>query len=125
MQKLNAAKANKWMPVPATKVVSSMETVPKIDESLEEDEFQVEIPPSKTVADLHAKTLKVKIMDAAGTELVGHYFDPNNLGDEDHRSKILKIPASIQNDFKNQKLTVAIKKKKDGMLRRESVQKGN
>ena len=43
----------------------------------------------------------MKIEDKDGKELVGHYFDPNNLQDEDHGTKILTIPAELMKNFKN------------------------
>ena len=101
MLQLTAAKNNKWSPLPKTKVVTSQQTIPKINESLEETEFQVEVPHNDILAGLGAKSLKVKICDKDEKELVGHYFDPNRLNDEDHRVKVLNIPTEMQKNFKN------------------------
>ena len=55
----------------------------------------MEIQPTDSLLALNAKSIKVKIEDKDGNELVGHYFYPNQLKDEDHRVKILIIPTDL------------------------------
>jgi hypothetical protein len=97
--------------------------VPKIDETLEETEFQLEIPANDSITALDAKSIKVKIEDKDGKELVGHYFDPRCLQDEDHRVKVLDIPPELMKNFKNQKLIVAIKQSKMGFFEQNVFKK--
>ena len=66
------------------KTISSTKTVPKVNEDLDETEFQVEIPYSETLANFTAyKSLKVKLTDEGNKELVSHYFYPADLQTED------------------------------------------
>ena len=97
--------------------------MPKIDESMEENEFSVEIPYSDSLAALDAKSIKVKVEDKDGKEIIGHYFDPKQLQDEDHRVKVLTIPADLLKNFKNQKLVVAIKQSKMGFFEQNLFKK--
>ena len=47
---------------------------------------------------------------------MGHYFVPNELSDEDTQKCILKIPADILSNLKQQKLIVAVKASQMGFF---------
>jgi len=112
---------NPWSAPPKVKETVTNKTVPKINEAIEEDEFQVQIVVSDQLQSLSYSRLKVKIHDkAAGEkELVGHYFYPGK--DEDHYTQILKIPESKAKTFKNQKITLSMKQNYCGGLMEKNI----
>ena len=105
---LERGKKNMWCPPPRTKVIKSTKTVHKINDDIEETEFQVEIPYSESLAAVNPKSVKVKINDKDGKELIGHYFDAMQ---SDDTKATLTMPTEIQGKFKNQNLHVAVKDK--------------
>lgn len=82
--------------------------VAKINEDLEETEFQVEIPESESLNSAGLKCVKVKIVDQSNTELVSHYFYPD--APNVHN---LQIPEACQKNLKSQKLIIACKETKN------------
>lgn len=104
-EKVKAAQADPWTPLPATEEKVTQVQVAKINEDIADDEFEVELPHDDALAKLDCKSIKVKLEDKDGHELVGHYFDNKKL--QSHSTGRMKIPAGFH--LKNHKLIFAIK----------------
>ena len=65
----------------------------------------MEIPHNDQLAAISCKSIKVKLEDKDGKELVGHYFDNTKLRTENEGR--MKIPPGVH--LKNYKLQLAIK----------------
>ena len=61
---------------------------------------------------INFKRIKVKLQDQAEKELIGHYFNPNDLKSEDGQKKILQIPQAYLTSMRSQKLVCATKRSK-------------
>ena len=84
----------------------------KVNSELNDDQFQVEIKNSDTLQSINFKRVKVKLNDGAGKELVGHYFNPNDLKGEEKSKCIMQIPQAYQTTLRQQKLIVVVKRSK-------------
>lgn len=110
---LKAQQGNIWCPPPKTKEVATQKVVPKINEAIEPDQFEVELVPSESLQQLSYKRIKVKIAEKdSETELVAHYFVANC--PEEACKVLMTIPDKILKSFKSQKLTIAVKESNCG-----------
>ena len=75
LKQLKQLREDEWAPPPKSRVVVSTELVKKTCEDVDENEFQIEIPHSASLAEIKPKSVKCKITDKDNKELVGHYWD--------------------------------------------------
>ena len=102
MTQLKDQQSNDWAAPPISQTTTIRKTVPKINESLESDEFEVELIPTDSLSGLSYKSIKVKIHEKENKKdsLVHHYFMHGLEDEEDALKKVLNIPEKIQKNFK-------------------------
>lgn len=80
--------------------ITSTAVVPKIHSHIASDQFEVEIIPTASLGTISWKCIKIKLSDEAGKELVGHYFMPADVKNEEKRKAIMGIPPAFLKSFK-------------------------
>lgn len=76
--------ANEWSAPPKVKEVVSTKLIPKINEEIDEDEFQVELVSCDSLKICAYSRIKIKFHDKekGEKEILGYYFNKSKIDNE-------------------------------------------